>query len=174
MTPVATMTFPHAVGWITVGCGGRGICLIDLHESKPSHAQLQRRHPRHRLTEDAAAARAAKEVVLAWFETGAFEGDLDVSGTPFQAAVWRALRRIPRGRTLTYRQLAAAAGNAEAVRAAGSACGANPVPLLIPCHRVIRSDGALGGFGPGPAIKAKLLAWENGAYHAQYRRARIA
>jgi AraC family transcriptional regulator of adaptative response/methylated-DNA-[protein]-cysteine methyltransferase len=85
---------------------------------------------------------------------------VDVKGTPFQEAVWQALRRIPKGETRTYAQLAAEVGRPGAVRAAGSANGANHVSLLIPCHRVIRTDGTLGGYAWGLDIKAKLLQRE--------------
>jgi len=85
---------------------------------------------------------------------------LDVRGTAFQQAVWRELSRIPPGETLSYAALAARAGKPNAVRAAGSACGANPVALLIPCHRARRTDGSLGGYAYGLPIKRKLLERE--------------
>ncbi|MGD1086891.1 MAG: methylated-DNA--[protein]-cysteine S-methyltransferase [Verrucomicrobiota bacterium] len=87
---------------------------------------------------------------------------LDLAGaTPFQARVWAALRRIQTGGTQSYGQVAAAIGAPGAARAVGGACGANPVPLLIPCHRVLASDGGLGGFSGGPRWKRKLLGVEN-------------
>ena len=85
---------------------------------------------------------------------------VDVQGTPDQQAIWQALRRIPKGEPRTYAQLAAEVGRPGAVRAAGSANGANHVSLLIPCHRVIRTDGTLGGYAWGLEIKAKLLQRE--------------
>ena len=85
---------------------------------------------------------------------------LDVRGTAFQQAVWRELSRIPPGETLSYAALAARAGNPKAVRAVGSACGANPVAVLIPCHRALRADGSLGGYAWGLPIKRKLLERE--------------
>ena len=85
---------------------------------------------------------------------------LDVRGTAFQQAVWRELSRIPPGETLSYAALAARAGNPKAVRAVGSACGANPVAVLIPCHRALRADGSLGGYAWGLPIKEKLLERE--------------
>src|SRR6266545_4775351 len=80
--------------------------------------------------------------------------------TEFQQSIWRALLRIPNGRTSTYAELAAAAGHPRAVRAAGSACGANPIPVLVPCHRVVASGGKLGGFSGGLDWKRRLLARE--------------
>ncbi len=77
-------------------------------------------------------------------------------------AVWQALLEIPAGETRNYAEIAAAVGKPDAVRAAGSANGANPVSVLIPCHRVIRSDGGLGGYAYGLERKRRLLAWESG------------
>ncbi len=81
------------------------------------------------------------------------------AGTDFQRAVWRALTRIPLGETRTYSQIAVAIGRPRAVRAVGTACGANPIPLFIPCHRVVAANG-LGGFSGGLAWKRRLLAAE--------------
>lgn len=86
---------------------------------------------------------------------------LDVGGTDFQMAVWQALQQIPAGETRNYAEIATAVGKPDAVRAAGTANGANPVSVLIPCHRVIRSDGGLGGYAYGLERKRRLLAWEN-------------
>lgn len=81
----------------------------------------------------------------------------------FTRACWQVLTKIPYGETISYRELAARAGNANAVRAAGTACGRNPLPLLIPCHRVIGNQGGLGGFAWGIAFKQRLLALESHA-----------
>jgi O-6-methylguanine DNA methyltransferase len=82
------------------------------------------------------------------------------SGTPFQQAVWSALRRIAPGATRSYADIARVVGSPGAARAVGQACGANPIPLLVPCHRVVASGGKLGGFSAGLAWKQKLLARE--------------
>jgi methylated-DNA-[protein]-cysteine S-methyltransferase len=105
-----------------------------------------------------------------------FEGDLsaldsipvDLGGTPFQAKVWNELRRIPTGATVSYRNLATAIGAPKAVRAVGLANGANPVPIVVPCHRVIGADGGLTGYGGGLERKRWLLAHE-GATGAKLR-----
>lgn len=82
-------------------------------------------------------------------------------GTPLQRAVWLAIAKIPHGETISYTQLAEKVGFPRAVRAVASACGANPVPLVIPCHRVVAKDGTLGGFSLGGLeVKEKLLALE--------------
>jgi AraC family transcriptional regulator of adaptative response/methylated-DNA-[protein]-cysteine methyltransferase len=93
-------------------------------------------------------------------EHGSTELPLDVVGTAFQVRVWEALRRIPSGETRTYSQVAAEIGAPRAVRAVGSACGANQVALIIPCHRVIRQDGTLGGYRWGQDLKEALLRAE--------------
>jgi O-6-methylguanine DNA methyltransferase len=85
---------------------------------------------------------------------------LDPRGTPFQLRVWQELRRIPRGETISYRELAARVGTPKASRAVGQANAANPIPLLIPCHRVIASDGSLGGYSSGLDRKRWLLKHE--------------
>ena len=87
---------------------------------------------------------------------------LDAGGTSFQQDVWQALLQIPAGETRNYAEIAAAVGKPDAVRAAGAANGANHVAVLIPCHRVIRSDGGLGGYAYGLERKRRLLAWERG------------
>ena len=86
-----------------------------------------------------------------------FDLPLDVRGTPFQRKVYEAVARIPYGHTRSYAEIAREVGQPSAVRAVGSANGANPIPLVIPCHRVIASDGKLGGYGGGLPLKAKLL-----------------
>jgi methylated-DNA-[protein]-cysteine S-methyltransferase len=85
---------------------------------------------------------------------------VDTAGTPFQEQVWSHLRKIPAGRTLSYAELARAIGRPSAVRAVAGANGRNPVSLVIPCHRVIASDGGPGGYGGGLARKRWLLAHE--------------
>lgn len=92
----------------------------------------------------------------------AFDLTLAPDGTPFQLRVWEELRRIPYGTTTTYGTIAKSLGKPNASRAVGLANGANPIPIIVPCHRVIGSGGALTGFGGGIDIKAALLALESG------------
>jgi O-6-methylguanine DNA methyltransferase len=87
-------------------------------------------------------------------------------GTPFQCRVWRALRGIAAGRTRSYGELAALVGTLRGARAVGAACGANPVPVLVPCHRVLAANGKLGGFSGGLDWKRRLLSAEGVAFRA--------
>ena len=108
------------------------------------------------------AARALRE--LDEYFAGArqnFSVRIDTAGTPFQLAVWAALRRIPYGEVRTYGEVASMIGNPKAVRAVGGACHANPCPIFTPCHRVVAANGP-GGFGAGLENKRKLLALETG------------
>jgi O-6-methylguanine DNA methyltransferase len=98
--------------------------------------------------------------VLAGRATGELP-PLDLStGTEFQRAVWQALQRIPTGQTRSYGEIASAIGKPKAVRAVGGACGANPIPVLVPCHRVLAAGGKIGGFSSGLDWKRKLLVRE--------------
>jgi len=90
-----------------------------------------------------------------------FDLPLAPDGTDFQRTVWRELQNIPYGRTISYGELARRIGNSKASRAVGAANGSNPIPIVIPCHRVIGANGKLTGFGGGLPIKEKLLALEN-------------
>jgi methylated-DNA-[protein]-cysteine S-methyltransferase len=90
-----------------------------------------------------------------------FEIPLVLEGTDFQKSVWTALQKIPYGETVSYKELAGKVGNPKAVRAVGAANGANPIPIIIPCHRVIGNDGSLTGFGGGLPLKKRLLELES-------------
>jgi AraC family transcriptional regulator, regulatory protein of adaptative response / methylated-DNA-[protein]-cysteine methyltransferase len=98
-----------------------------------------------------------------------FETRLDLRGTPFQRAVWRRLARVRYGATLTYTQLAARAGRKSAVRAAGHANGRNPVSIVVPCHRVVGTDGTLRGYGGGMWRKEWLINFEGAARRRDQR-----
>ena len=107
----------------------------------------------HRTTTD------ALKKILAGREPNEFP-PLDLEGTEFQKSVWNALRKIPLGKTKSYGEIAAAIGRPKSVRAVGGACGANPVPVLVPCHRVLAANKKLGGFSGGLDWKRRLLARE--------------
>jgi methylated-DNA-[protein]-cysteine S-methyltransferase len=103
-----------------------------------------------------------------------FDLPLAPEGTTFQRRVWRELQAIPYGETISYGELARRVGNPKASRAVGSANGKNQIPIVIPCHRVIASDGGLGGFGGGLPVKEKLLALEKSAGGAVKQKVRSA
>jgi O-6-methylguanine DNA methyltransferase len=90
-----------------------------------------------------------------------FDCRLDMRGTSFEKKVWSALKKIPYGKKRSYKEVAEAVGHPRAFRAVGNANGSNSIPLIIPCHRVIESDGGLGGFGHGLKVKKQLLALES-------------
>lgn len=90
-----------------------------------------------------------------------FDGPLDMRGTFFEKKVWSALKKIPYGQTRSYKEIAEGIGHPKAFRAVGNANGRNSIPLIIPCHRVIESNGGLGGFGHGLKVKKQLLKLED-------------
>ena len=148
-----------SLGRMLVAASGKGVCRLSFGEGRDELAQ---RFPNAELVEGGEEFSALLSDVIAAVERPGDSRDipLDVQGTAFQEAVWSALRKIPAGETRTYAEIAATIGNPGAVRAAGSANGANNVAVLIPCHRVIRSDGSLGGYAYGEEIKRELLRRE--------------
>lgn len=151
--------FESPLGRMLIAATERGICRLTFDDSVES---LERLFPKAIICEDAGGLKDLVEGALAAIERPLAAPDLpiDVAGTAFQEAVWRELRKIPAGETRSYAEIAAAIGHPKAVRAVGSANGDNHVCVLIPCHRVIRSDGSLGGYGGGIDRKKKLLASE--------------
>ena len=149
------------LGSMLVAATKRGICRLSFDEDETA---LKRLFPNAEIIADDGTMTAWVDSALKAVERPGLADDvpIDVAGTAFQEAVWRELRRIPPGQTRTYAQIAAAVGKPGAVRAAGSANGANHVSVLIPCHRVIRSDGSLGGYAWGLDRKRRLLAAEGG------------
>ena len=154
-------TAETSLGTMLVAATERGICRLSFDEDE---AELHARFPHATIEPGGAAMAGLVAGAAAAVEAPERPHDLplDVRGTAFQEAVWRELQRIPPGETRTYAQIAAAVGKPGAVRAAGSANGANNVAVLIPCHRVIRTGGALGGYAYGLERKANLLAKEGG------------
>lgn len=151
------------IGTLTCVAGPRGICFL-THPgagAAADEARIREEFPQAILKRDDRAMRDVMRA-LQLIAQGKQAPDLpvDVTGTAFQARVWAALREIPFGETRTYADIADQIGEPAAIRAVGSACGANRVPLTIPCHRVIRTDGSLGGFGWGLEVKEALLASE--------------
>lgn len=171
---------PTSLGWLAVVASGAGLRWVSLacdHESL--WRQIAKRFPETRWegpgsgdgfhqgrgVPDLRFRRWLQAVERAVEQPArAGKAPFDISGTPFQHAVWDALCQIPAGTVWTYGELAAHLGRPRAFRAVGSACGANPVPFLIPCHRVVGSHGGLGGFGLGLEVKRALLAREGVRY----------
>jgi AraC family transcriptional regulator of adaptative response/methylated-DNA-[protein]-cysteine methyltransferase len=150
------------LGPMLVAATAKGVCSLAFGEGEED---LAARFPDAELVCAGEEFAALFNQVLAAVEHPGSEGGaaipLDVTGTAFQQRVWKALRDIPPGETRSYGNLAAALGNPVAARAVGSANGANPVAVLIPCHRVVQADGSLGGYAYGLAIKRELLRRES-------------
>jgi len=143
----SSYTLPN-IGRVWVAKTSKGICRIEINKDKnqflkclPAHISWQEGRPQNH--------RSIPKAPLDFS-----------SGTPFQQKVWRQIIKIPKGETRSYAWLAKMAGRPKAVRAAANACGANPIPVLIPCHRVIRSDGTIGGFSGPLSLKKHLLKLE--------------
>lgn len=152
-------------GECLIGLTERGICGLSFVEGKrdDAWADLELRWPGASVAE---SSRRTSQVAQEIFEPlGARQGrplGLLVRGTNFQVQVWNALLRIPPGRFAAYEDLAHAVGSPRAMRAVGTAVGRNPVAFLIPCHRVIRANGAIGGYRWGLPRKRAMIAWEAG------------
>lgn len=165
------------IGPLLVAATKRGVCAILLGKDESElfddlrvcfgDVEFTRVEPGADAQLDAWAAAAARAVDDPAHTPGEDELPLDMLGTPFQQRVWRELMRIPAGQTASYRQIAERIGVEDpsaAARAVGGACGANPLAVVVPCHRVVRSDGSLAGFRWGGANnKAALLKRENAA-----------
>jgi len=149
------------LGRMLVAATDKGICRLSFDEDE---GDLRRRFPNAAIERggEAMADLLQRTIEAVNAPEKPHDLPLDVRGTAFQQAVWRELSRIPAGESLSYTALAARAGKPNAARAAGSACGANNVAVLIPCHRARRGDGSLGGFAYGLERKAALLEREGG------------
>ncbi|HYX70535.1 MAG TPA: methylated-DNA--[protein]-cysteine S-methyltransferase, partial [Terriglobales bacterium] len=153
------------LGRMLLAATATGVCAVKFGASgKKLLADLAREFPAAQLARDRRGlARWAEQLAGSLRGRGAaFDIPLDLRATAFQWKVWEALRAIPRGATRSYRQVAVAIGRPRAVRAVARACATNPVAVLIPCHRVVRTDGALGGYRWGVERKKKLLKEEAG------------
>lgn len=151
--------FDSPLGRMLIAVTDKGICRLTFDDSE---ASLRRLFPKAEIVEDTGGLRTLVELAIHAIERpkAAHDLSLDVAGTAFQETVWRELRKIPAGETRSYAEIAAAIGKPGAVRAVGTANGDNHVAVLIPCHRVIRSDGSLGGYAGGLERKRKLLEAE--------------
>ncbi len=164
MTSASIIRWANAetsLGTILVAASDRGICRLAFAELADVLPIL---FPHSAIVADNGSIANWVEGAVAAVENPAHMPDLpldiNIRGTSFQRSVWQELRRIPAGETRSYADIAAAVGKPKATRAVGTANGANAIAVLIPCHRVIRSDGTLGGYAYGLNRKAKLLERE--------------
>ncbi len=155
------------VGRLLVAATPRGLVRVSFHGERHDDVLgelAERISPR--VLEVPARLDPVRRELDEYFAGGRREFDLpldwSLTGSPFRRAVLERTARIPYGATASYRDVASAAGNERAVRAAGTALGANPIPIVVPCHRVLRSGGALGGYGGGLETKRFLLDLEAG------------
>lgn len=167
-TQLVELSIPTRDGEFTARYSGKGLVQMDFPNAKAFVAPKRSEGGRAvkingipaRMQDWHQATEAALKNILAG-RTAKRLPPLDLSGgTEFQKAVWRELRKISPGKTKSYGEVAQAIGKPRAVRAVGGACGANPIPVLVPCHRVLAAHGKIGGFGGGLDWKRRLLARE--------------
>ncbi len=154
---------PSPLGRVLVGATGQGVCAVYLGDDDDGLvSELQAEYPRALTERDEAALGRWVETILDYLcgRRRALDLPLDVVATAFQRRVWECLRSIPYGETRSYSEMARTIGAPNAARAVGRACATNPVSLVIPCHRAVRADGALGGYRWGLERKRRLLAGE--------------
>jgi AraC family transcriptional regulator, regulatory protein of adaptative response / methylated-DNA-[protein]-cysteine methyltransferase len=151
------------IGKILVASSEKGVCMVSMGDSDAGLERvLHDKFPRDSARKDnqgmAKTVTAIREMIAGKRAASTLRFDLD--GTNFQKKVWAELLRIPAGKTRSYAEIAERIGHPNAYRAVANACGANPVAIAVPCHRVIASGGKIGGYGGGLARKRKLLANE--------------
>lgn len=152
-----------SLGQLLLGLSSRGICT--LHIGSHVDALLKEMQEKFRKAiwiadPTAILPRLSRVIECIENPTQAVDLSLDLMGTDFQIRVWQALRQIPAGTQVTYQHLAESLGTPRSVRAVGQACASNPIAILVPCHRVVRSDATLGGYRWGISIKQELLRRE--------------
>lgn len=164
--PIRYATARSPLGEVLVAATEKGICHIRIGDSSEELEQgLKREYPFAQRKRDEEKLRPWMEALVRYLEGERLEPrlPLDIQATAFQRRVWEHLQTIPRGRTESYQEVARALGEPKAMRAVGHACATNPVALVIPCHRVVRTDGGLGGYRWGLERKQALLEMESGS-----------
>ena len=168
-----TAQFDTPIGSCRLASSERGLAYVELPRASGRGFEGWRRlHlPNVNCQQDVGPNRKAIEQLQGFLEGERthFELELDVLGTPFQREVWKVLKEIDYGETRTYAEIASRVGRPKAVRAVGNANGANPLSLVVPCHRVVATGGKLGGYGGGLELKARLLAMEGAMRDGQSR-----
>lgn len=163
-TPVYWTPFTTPLGSAYVASTRRGLCRLALPQESREHFFVWLRthfEPDQILPHPGPNMEIIEQIEAYWRgERTRFEVRLDLAGTPFQQAVWQALLRVPFGKTTTYRALAESVNSPRGYQAVGAAVGSNPLLLVVPCHRVVGSDGALTGYAAGADTKRWLLQHE--------------
>jgi len=156
LAPIEYRIFPTAIGDLTVAGDSRAVRFVHFERNGGPRASWVKAR--------GGVVRDAQGQLEEYFGSGrrTFDVPLAAEGTRFQRSVWEELRKIPYGETLAYGEIARRIGQPTASRAVGAANGANPIPIIIPCHRAVGADGSMTGFGGGIAVKRKLLALESG------------
>ncbi|WP_303292170.1 methylated-DNA--[protein]-cysteine S-methyltransferase [Marinobacter sp. SS5-14b] len=152
------------LGWLIAGWSEQGLCAIELGDSEEQLVALLSAHFPDQTCMPAGTESAESLARISQFidaPAGTLDYRLAPEGTAFQREVWTLLQTIPPGQTVSYSELANTLGRPEAVRAVASACGANKLAVIIPCHRVVRADGGLGGYRWGIERKQALLNRES-------------
>ena len=157
MNPVCYTWFDSPVGSLLLAGSSAGLKLVSVGAGNRARGV----DPEWQL--DHSAFLEVVDQLQSYFagERKNFELPLVLEGTDFQKRVWTALQKIPYGETISYKKLAETVGSPKAVRAVGAANGANPIPIILPCHRVIGHDGSLTGFGGGLPLKKRLIELES-------------
>ena len=166
MSDVVYTVFDTPIGTMRVASTAAGICRVLLPDESVEGflGWLGKTFPQARLTESSEANAQPIGEIVAYLkgQLRDFRSPLDLHGTDFQQAVWAVVARVPYGETRSYADIAREIGRPRACRAVGAANGANPLPLFVPCHRVIGANGTLTGCGGGLALKERLLKMEAG------------
>lgn len=152
----------NIVGPLIIVCSDKGIRMIKQFQTVKQAQRFADDMPWQR---DIAAIAPIASQLSDYFDGSLTDWSvsLDLQGTDMQQKVWHELWKVPYGQTISYTELAARSGYPKAMRAVGSACGKNPVPIIVPCHRIVAKDGGLGGFAWGLPVKQRLLALESNA-----------
>lgn len=171
MPTLYAMHFDSAIGQLTLASSEQGLAYLALPRANGrGFAGWCRTHAQYdEIKQDEGANRLAVEQVSEFLagDREDFDLRLDLRATPFQLEVYQVVKEIPYGESVAYAEVARRVGRAAAVRAVGAANGANPIPLVIPCHRVVASNGQLQGYAGGLELKRKLLTMESTSHPAQ-------
>jgi AraC family transcriptional regulator of adaptative response/methylated-DNA-[protein]-cysteine methyltransferase len=162
-------TGPSPLGSVLVAATAKGVCVVSVRESDTGAGDyLRARFAKAEVTRDDVALKRVLDTVRERIAGRKLDSalPLDLQGTDFQREVWNQLLSIPPGSTRSYLDVAQAIKRPKATRAVAQACGANPVAVVVPCHRVVMSDGSIGGYSGLPGVKKALLAAEGVEYAA--------